>query len=101
MQRGPWEGAPEALTWQPVPALSTPLIVAPASGALNHTSSEPLSGAGVDPVVVVGVGVGVTVTVFDTLIDTCEVALSPCASYATAFSTWVPLASLVVSNVPP
>src|SRR5256885_4988099 len=78
---------PVPLTQHDVPAFSVPEIVAPAAGDLNQTSSAPEPGAAVAVVVVVGVGV--TVTVFDTLIDTCEVAVSPCASYATALSTWL------------
>src|SRR3954467_10564968 len=51
---------PVPFTQQDVPAFSRPLTVAPASGALNHTSSEPEVGAGVG-VAVVGVGVGLGV----------------------------------------
>jgi hypothetical protein len=41
------------------------------------------------------------VTEFCTLNATCEVAVLPCASVATAVSVWLPFSSLVVSSVPP
>src|SRR5436305_885530 len=50
---------PLPFTQHEVPAFSRPLTVAPATGALNHTSSEPEPGAAVGVVVPeVGVGVG-------------------------------------------
>src|SRR3954466_10018735 len=98
-------------------------MVEPASGALNHTSSEPLIGAGVGVVVVgvgvgdgvgvgvgdgvgvgvglgvgVGVGDGVGVTVFCTLTLMMSVLVEPLVPVTTAFSWCVPLANLVVSS---
>src|SRR5258708_11097995 len=55
---------PVPFTQHEVPAFSCPEIVAPAAGALNHTSSAPAPGAAVAGVVVgVWVTVGVRVTV--------------------------------------
>src|SRR5436305_1987423 len=57
---------PLPFTQHDVPAFSRPLTVAPATGALNQTSSEPEPGAGVGVAVVgVGVGLGVGVGVGD------------------------------------
>src|SRR5438067_13347193 len=64
-------------------------MVEPLVGALNHTSSEPLCGAGVAPV-----GVGVAFCTFTLITSLREL---PELSYAVATSWCAPLANFVVS----
>ena len=84
--------------------------MAPEAGALNHTSSDPLIGAGVgvEPVGVgvgdgvglgvgEGVGLGVGAAAFCTFTLITSFREFPAASYAVAVSVCVPLANFVVS----
>src|SRR5437763_16997876 len=70
-------------------------MVEPLVGALNHTSSEPLCGAGVAPLGVgVGLGVGVAFCTFTVMTSRRKL---PERSYAVATSWCVPFANFVVS----
>src|SRR5213075_768438 len=104
---------PLPFTQHEVPAFSRPLTVAPATGALNHTSSEPEPGAAVGVVVLdvgvgvgdgvgdgvsVGAGVGVGVALFCTLTLMMSVLVEPSVPVTTALSWCVPFANFVVSS---
>ncbi|TMG80040.1 MAG: hypothetical protein E6H77_03665 [Betaproteobacteria bacterium] len=72
-----------------MPAFSTPLMVEPAVGALNQTSSGPA----------LGVGVLLEVLLFATVTLMRDSDTPPFASYATARSVYVPSRSWVVGKL--